>query len=90
MSELKPCPFCGNKEIEAYLAHPQYKGKPNESDWCYWSVGCPECGAWFEIGYTPPKTLEDAHREAVESWNRRAGDTDEERNTGISKIQRRV
>lgn len=71
---LKPCPFCGNKNPESYIAHPQYRGNKDESDWCYWCVGCPECGAWFEIGYTPPKTLEDAHKEAVESWNRRVGD----------------
>ena len=75
--ELKPCPFCGNKKPESYLAHPQYKGEKNESDWCYWCVGCPECGAWFEIGYTPPKTLDDAHIEAVRAWNRRWHDTDD-------------
>lgn len=71
MINLKPCPFCGNKNPELYLAHPQYKGEKDESYWCYWCVGCPECGAWFEVGYTPPKTLEDAHKEAIEAWNRR-------------------
>ena len=74
MGRLKPCPFCGSKDVEEYIAHPQYVGKPEERNWCYWAVGCPECGVWIELGYTPPRTLEDAHIEAVETWNRRVSD----------------
>lgn len=81
---LKPCPFCGNEEIEFSLIHPQYYGKPNINYWCYWEILCPECGCNFENGIVdedvsyadedPDKRAEkweQAKQEIIEMWNRR-------------------
>ena len=56
---LKPCPFCGGTDIESYQVTPTWTGP-------YWRIGCPDCGAWFEMANWTEK-------EAVEAWNRREG-----------------
>ena len=58
MSELKPCPFCGNDEsvmIEKYgtQAGDRYR------------VICPECMANVDNGYAQNA------KQAVKAWNRR-------------------
>ena len=32
---LKPCPFCGNEQIELSLIHPQYYSEPDMAYWCF-------------------------------------------------------
>lgn len=58
MAKLKPCPFCGSKNIADH-------GKYNT-----W-INCIDCGAEGPIrGVELWKTKEDA----IEAWNRRASD----------------
>ena len=47
---LKPCPFCGNEQIELSLIHPQYYSEPDMAYWCFWEILCLECGCNFENG----------------------------------------
>lgn len=58
MSELKPCPFCGEEEIE------------RDTEMCYggmhYGVFCSNCGASTDL-YTSVERAEEA-------WNRRAED----------------
>lgn len=70
---LKPCPFCGNTDIEFSLIHPQYNGKPNMDYWCYWEINCPECGALMENGRLSDQTWDEAKEEIISLWNRREG-----------------
>ncbi|ENK7136053.1 Lar family restriction alleviation protein [Enterobacter roggenkampii] len=55
MSELKPCPFCGQKNL--LISH-------QNRNIC--SVVCFDCGG------EGPEEL--SRKEAITSWNRRAGD----------------
>ena len=68
---LKPCPFCGNKDIEFSLIHPQYWGKPDMDYWCYWEILCPECGAHMENARLDTQTWDEAKEEIIELWNQR-------------------
>lgn len=58
--ELKPCPFCGGKAI--MVAYDPYNGYQGT---CITFRAACKCGAMIE------KRTE---KEAVESWNRRAGE----------------
>lgn len=61
MTELKPCPFCGDK--------PTVKMHKNRySDW--WIVSCPKCHI------TQTGNAHEFRFEAVEAWNRRANDVE--------------
>ena len=66
MDELKPCPFCGGEaEIETF-----YPSSPMRLlGWKYAYVECQVCGcrSGVKIGVD----------EAIETWNRRAGDSDD-------------
>ena len=68
MNELKPCPFCGG-EIEERGGQCNYGKKIMTLD-----LMCKKCGTLFKFKsrfqYSP-------HLEAVESWNRRAGEEKE-------------
>ena len=57
MTELKPCPFCGGKNIDLSEA-----GLKTD----VWFVQCWDCYATFPHF--------DSETEAIEAWNRRAGD----------------
>ena len=61
--ELKPCPFCGAKAVM------NYKQALNT-----WIVECSNssCPASYMIGMDY-----DTEAEAIEAWNRRAGEQDE-------------
>ena len=58
MDELKPCPFCGCKEVESYLYDRFYGVKR-------YKVCCTKCSAQFYRG---------TQKEAEEAWNRRANE----------------
>lgn len=75
-SRLKPCPLCGNSELEFALIHPQHNGKVDMDYWCYWEVLCPECGVGLENGRSDNLTWEEAMEETVVLWNRRTSDAD--------------
>ena len=59
--ELKPCPFCGYHAVfSMYIARKGYEGE----------VECNQCGA--VIRTITLDTIEDAEKEVIEAWNRRA------------------
>ncbi len=66
-NELKPCPFCGG-EIEERGAQCNYGKKIMTLD-----LMCRKCGTLFKF---KSKWIETPYREAVESWNHRAGEED--------------
>ena len=55
LAELKPCPFCGGKQLSF-----------NNAYGVCW-LTCTDCGCEGPDGY--------GEAEAIEAWNRRAGDT---------------
>ena len=59
MNKLKPCPFCGSKEVNATTPPQKH---PDMDAAMYWV--CPECVACGPIG----ATLE----EATDNWNKRS------------------
>ena len=81
MYDLKPCPFCGEKDVKICLEHDRNLGR------C-WQVACQRCGSkgamTFEsISKQNPEEayeqIERAVKAAVELWNTRA-----ERNDGTA------
>ncbi len=64
MSELKPCPFCGDSSVELESGRHVASGLGYSAD-----VNC-ECGASGAREYA--NTEEDAKERAVAAWNRRA------------------
>lgn len=74
MNKLKPCPFCGRSHglLITSIHH-----RLDYSTYEQWSVFCDAsgdkvgCGA--SCGYHRTKT------EAIEAWNRRAGEQDEQK-----------
>ena len=62
---LKSCPFCGG-EIEERGGQCNYGKKIMTLD-----LMCRKCGTLFKF---KSKWIENPYREAVESWNRRAGE----------------
>ena len=58
MAELKPCPFCGGEAVSDFAIY----------DYNYWGVVCKVCGAYVPVDDYGPE------EEAIEKWNRRAGD----------------
>lgn len=64
VADYKPCPFCGQSDIEIYgntdiydTITKMFVKKVN--------IGCPDCGVWYDY-------LFDDELEAIEQWNRRA------------------
>lgn len=64
MAELKPCPFCGGKEIDVCEEGKMF-GKSAYSR-TYLFARCRKCYARTGVHGTKPKT--------IEAWNRRAED----------------
>lgn len=67
MDELKPCPFCGCKDIRKLVT-------VLDCD-----IFCRSCGASvhrtnFIVGSALAETLVDAEPEATKAWNRRVDD----------------
>ena len=60
MSELKPCPFCGESDTEVMHIH----HKTDEEDYWYYFAGCRYCWIGFE-------DIDRAY--VVTKWNTRAG-----------------
>ena len=56
--EVKPCPFCGSKNIESMGT--VLIGEKDEK----FRIGCPDCGVWYDWLFYSEK-------EAVEAWNER-------------------
>ena len=70
---LKPCPFCGNDDLEFALCHPQWAESEDDADyWCFWQILCPECGAEMENARMKDQTWEEAKQEIINNWNHRA------------------
>lgn len=65
MAELKPCPFCGGKGRLIKRPFSEWSGKGPYD----FTVYCYDCGAGVRHSF--PK-----EKEAVEAWNRRAGEQD--------------
>lgn len=63
MSNLKPCPFCFDSEVEVY----KRKGGYERGDGYY--VHCHDCGLEFPGDHTFRKK-----ERAVEAWNTRANE----------------
>lgn len=60
--KLKPCPFCGNKDVSVVNGDVYY-GKRSTYVYCY------KCGTRGPMGY---------NGDAVTKWNRRAEGNDDE------------
>ena len=67
MPDLKPCPFCVG-EIEERGGQCNYGKKIMTLD-----LKCKECGTVFKF---KTKWQVNPYTEAIESWNRRAGEED--------------
>lgn len=72
MDNLKPCPFCGNKNTAVVVDNAEYAlGLVNDEDVCFkvicstTSCGCGASSAWC-----------DTRQEAVDRWNKRKGEGD--------------
>lgn len=57
MIELKPCPFCGSKDVHLLNA-----SHNNEE----WSVTCKDCNIWVDN-----MMCDMTKEQAIELWNRR-------------------
>ena len=66
MTELKPCPFCGSRDVDYAFQYETKFTKP------YSFVGCAECG-----GMMVDRNLDHCLNDAIEAWNRRVGDSDD-------------
>ena len=71
--KLKPCPFCGGKEI---ISTSMNRGKNYSDKDFYFTVTCKECGAQISVGAdldkVPFECVEKAIEQARAKWNRRA------------------
>lgn len=61
MSELKPCPFCGDTYIQIYATNNHSRG--------HFAIGCNTVNC---VGLHCESKLYKTKEEAVEAWNRRA------------------
>ena len=76
MIELKPCPFCGGKAMDA-KAHPSIMLK--KLHYLYFAAGCTKCNVstpLFRTQKTGSPLMnehydEEAKQKAIEAWNRR-------------------
>lgn len=68
--KLKPCPFCGSKEVGmakavGHIFARKYQGKVR-------AICCKKCGVNGGIFNTLAMSVEEAEKNAIQSWNRRA------------------
>ena len=65
MPDLKPCPFCGSEDV-------YFVGGVRDPIWPLFpaAILCYGCGMGVEFAYFP--TVEEAKKEAYESWDRRS------------------
>lgn len=71
MPDLKPCPFCGGKAEEAFIKRKKLFASmqfPYNTHYVY--IRCKTCGATGKLCWTVEN--------AIEAWNRRAGEAGEE------------
>lgn len=73
MKNLKPCPFCGSKDIT--INKKKYKGHPIEIyGMVYWKVECLDCdmntGYCFD-GDSDLQGYKNGKEMAIAKWNRR-------------------
>ncbi len=80
MTELKPCPFCGEKAyIKEYANGHKNKGNTREFVANY-EVGCKSCGIHFNyesrfvLENGQPKFSQNGYDKCVEVWNRRVNE----------------
>ena len=71
MDKLKPCPFCGSKEIQTHCK--KRIGKPVEINGMrYWHVECLDCGSrtrnWFDDD-AELYVCKDGKEAAIKAWN---------------------
>ena len=66
MAELKPCPFCGRKPSKVHEHYIVGTAK------IYYSVSCK--APMSKCGIKPSTGFYKTQEEAIEAWNRRAGD----------------
>lgn len=75
MKELKPCPFCGSKEVEIMLGSEKFIQYKELDRFDSVFVGCEFCGATsshFEFSLSSEKgssTKEEAATRAIVHWN---------------------
>ncbi len=69
MPELKPCPFCGGKNIHEMAHYSCFGWHRAHEVWCW------DCHATIEV-LAPTDSKEQAKQMAFEAWNRRANDED--------------
>ena len=77
MSELKPCPFCGElPHIEKRPLWQTYRdGHTRGYYGCYeYDIHCEKCGCRVNLGGndTVYRSHDEAKENAIEAWNRRA------------------
>ena len=76
MDKLKPCPFCGG---EATIKHFSSGHNGNGMFTASYKVGCNKCKidfihtSEFKLVDGQPKFIVNGFDEAIEAWNRRAG-----------------
>jgi len=82
MEELKPCPFCGSKDVSVEIVRPYFMKEYYQSKLA--AAGCHQCGAstqLFSAAYSgnlemrmTKRAKESAKERAIIAWNRRADD----------------
>ena len=69
MSELRECPFCGDNAEEAFLKRKKlFASMRFPYNTRYLDIRCKTCGATGKLWWTVEN--------AIEAWNRRAGEED--------------
>lgn len=64
--ELKPCPFCGSREINLVVHANSGRGMDHRGD-DVWTIGCHRCG-----GSVPARYNDHGKGLLIAAWNRRA------------------
>ena len=75
MSELKPCPFCGNEVNVEKI--PLWYGNGHGYSGCYeFKIKCENCGCTVDQPKNDSiyRSEEKARENAIEAWNRRVSD----------------
>ena len=78
MDKLKPCPFCGGKAEITETA----SGHGSREFTMEYRIGCQSCRVYFRretrlrIEGGKPVFIVNGYQEAINDWNRRAGETE--------------